>query len=162
VPEPSRTRRPAAGWPRAVATALLRTVSLYAFFAWVYVAAVAVVHPGDLPTAIVFGIRHDTFGAASLAVSVAAFLASLLSGPRRPPAEYVSVLLRNGGLYATAAWIYIAANSISHPATLHLRLTHFAPWPTEAQFGVACIGVAAACHVSRQLLCGPTPADEDV
>lgn len=144
-----------------MATAALRTVALYAFFVWVYVAAVAVIHPNDLPTPIVFGIRHDTLGAASLAVSVAAFLTSLLSGPRLSRVGYVSVLLRTGALYATAGWIYIAANSISHPATLHLRLTHFAPWPTEAQFGIASVSVAAACHLLLPLLRGTPPPEED-
>ena len=47
-------------------------------------------------------------------------------------------LLRTLRVYCTAGWIYIACNAVSHPRTLHMRLTHFYPWPTELMFGIAC------------------------
>ncbi len=32
-------------------------------------------------------------------------------------------------VFGFAGWIYIAENAVFHPQTLHLHLTHFAPWP---------------------------------
>ena len=59
--------------------------------------------------------------------------------------------LRAGRLYGFTGWAYIAGNSISHPETLSLRLTHFAPWPHEGDFGLICFVASAACHLALEL-----------
>jgi hypothetical protein len=38
-------------------------------------------------------------------------------------------------VFGLLGWIYIAAVALVHPETLHIRLTHFAPWPREDTFG---------------------------
>jgi hypothetical protein len=38
-------------------------------------------------------------------------------------------------VFGLAEWLYIAENAVSHPATLHMHLTHFASWPHENTFG---------------------------
>jgi hypothetical protein len=138
----------------------LRTVSLFTFLGWVYVAAVAVVHPERLPDPIVHwlsGPRHDTFGAVCFVVSVVTFVGYWLLTERRRPLGIARAIIRAGAWYGTAAWIYIAGNSISHPDTLHRQLTHFAGWPTEEQFALACFACSALCHFLLPLLPSPPP-----
>jgi hypothetical protein len=55
-------------------------------------------------------------------------------------------------LYAILGWTYVAANSLTHPETLHLHLTHFAPWPREGTFGLACFVLSAMCFFVAQLI----------
>ncbi|MEX0616727.1 MAG: hypothetical protein WD231_02840 [Candidatus Woykebacteria bacterium] len=38
-------------------------------------------------------------------------------------------------LFGLLGWLYIAANAVVHPQTLHMGLTHFASWPREDTFG---------------------------
>ncbi len=38
-------------------------------------------------------------------------------------------------IFGLLGWLYIAANSLVHPETLTIQLTHFAPWPREDTFG---------------------------
>jgi hypothetical protein len=70
---PSQARR-----ARAIVMAALRTLSLYSFLAWAYVAALAVFRPNDLPrplTRWAGGPRTDTFGEVCFAISFATFVA---------------------------------------------------------------------------------------
>lgn len=39
-------------------------------------------------------------------------------------------------LYPAAVWVYLGVNSLTHPETMRLGVTHFLSWPTE---GVAWI-----------------------
>ncbi|MBE3115498.1 MAG: hypothetical protein IMZ59_08300 [Actinobacteria bacterium] len=39
-------------------------------------------------------------------------------------------------IFGLLGWLYIAAVALVHPQTLHLQLTHFAPWPREDTFGM--------------------------
>jgi hypothetical protein len=54
--------------------------------------------------------------------------------------------------YTFAGWVYIAANAVVHPETLPLRLTHFAPFPREDTFGIACFGVSFLSFTAARLL----------
>jgi predicted Kef-type K+ transport protein len=47
-------------------------------------------------------------------------------------------ILRGIQLYAFAVWAYLAANSISHPGTMRMPLTHFVGWPHENTAAVGC------------------------
>jgi hypothetical protein len=44
-------------------------------------------------------------------------------------------LLRTVRLFGFLAWAYIAANSMTHPVTMKIHLTHLANWPHENTFG---------------------------
>ena len=71
---------------RRVRTAVLRTVCLYSFFGWLYVAAIAVARPDWLPAPITSwlgGPRRDTFGTLCFAISVVTFVALELDRSRR-------------------------------------------------------------------------------
>jgi hypothetical protein len=112
-----------------------------AFAGWVGVAAVAVVAPQQLST-VVLGTRLDTVGAVCFGVAAALLLAAaLLAGPGRVTRSLLATL----GVVATGGWLYIGANALHHPQTLHLGLTHFTRLPTEAQFGVACLALSVTC-----------------
>jgi hypothetical protein len=73
----------------------LRTLALYAFAAWVYIALVALVHPETLVlqlTHLTKWPHEDTFGEASFVVSVVCFYAHALlcdssSGRAHEPGE---------------------------------------------------------------------------
>jgi hypothetical protein len=56
--------------------------------------------------------------------------------------------------YALLGWAYIAANSITHPATLHLGLTHFASWPHERTFGIACFVLSGVLYLAARVAQG--------
>jgi hypothetical protein len=71
------------------------------------------------------------------------------------PADWRVVVLRAVLVHALIGWVYIAMNSLSHPWTLDLRLTHFSNWPHEGDFGAACFVIVLA---SAWLLGGLTGA----
>jgi hypothetical protein len=56
--------------------------------------------------------------------------------------------------YAFFGWAYVAANSVTHPATLRLQLTHLSAWPKEGSFGLACFVVSVVCFFLSQLTMG--------
>lgn len=64
-------------------------------------------------------------------------------------------VLTTVALYAFAGWAYIALNAVVHPDSLRLPLTHFADWPREDTFGVACFitsfGSALGLRILRAL-----------
>ena len=45
-------------------------------------------------------------------------------------------------IFGLLGWLYIAANSLVHPETLTIHLTHFAPWPREDTFGIVSFAVS--------------------
>lgn len=53
--------------------------------------------------------------------------------------------------YAFLGWAYVAANSVTHPETLRIHLTHFSRWPLEGTFALACFIVSAACFFVADL-----------
>jgi glycosyltransferase involved in cell wall biosynthesis len=65
-------------------------------------------------------------------------------------------LLRTTFLYGTLTWVYIALNSVTHPYTLAMPLTHFASWPLEGDVGSACFAMSAISFLALRTL----PADD--
>lgn len=64
------------GWARSVAILTTRTVAIYAFAAWVYVALVALILPDTLPLQLTHLWKHprtDTFGEVSFVVSLLSY-----------------------------------------------------------------------------------------
>lgn len=91
-----------AGRRRALLIATCRTVALYAFAAWVYVAFVALFAPQTLPlqlTHLASWPRTDTFGEVSFVVSLAAFWAYSVLRP--PGSSSWSPRGRRGGRRAS-------------------------------------------------------------
>jgi hypothetical protein len=92
------------------------------------------------------GLRTDTCGAVAfvvLAVSLATGryqrrerLRMEQSAPlaRRPGSGSRSAVLavsETVAVLSTGLVAYLSVNAVTHPATLAIRATHFAPWPTE-------------------------------
>jgi TRAP-type C4-dicarboxylate transport system permease small subunit len=62
---------------------------------------------------------------------------------------------------STGLVLYLSVNAVTHPATLGLQATHFAPWPTERALRVTAL-LLCICSVTilRYLLATPSvPAD---
>lgn len=89
---------------------------------------------------------------AGVADSASVFLGALRLAPHLYPGSTLVALLRTGFFYATLGWAYIAMNSVSHPWTLSLPLTHLASWPREGAFGVACFVLSLVCYLTLQAL----------
>jgi hypothetical protein len=132
--------------------AAAEVAALYGLLGWIYVAVYAAAFPDrlDHPIAAVLPIRRDTFGVLGFIVSSAA--ATMLRARtgrtwarRRPgPGErgWTRAVLHTVFGYGLAAWAYLCVNSLTHPWTIGMRLTHFVPWPTEGDTAVA--GFAAS------------------
>ena len=56
--------------------------------------------------------------------------------------------------YALLGWAYITANSITHPATLHLGLTRLASRPRERTFRIACFAVSGVLYLAAHVAHG--------
>ncbi|WP_059010416.1 hypothetical protein [Streptomyces specialis] len=142
----------------------LEVTAVHGLLGWLYVAAVAAVRPDDLtvPITSLLPLRRDTFGTCCFAASAAAAFA-LQAGarsplpwapdrPRRAPRPGpVDAALRTVLAYGLVVWAYLAVNSLTHPETIALRLTHFAPFPTEGATAVACFAASAAALVALRV-----------
>ena len=138
---------------------------LYGLLGWVYVAAYAAVFPNELnhPIAAVLPLRRDTFGVLAFAASATAATAlrartGYVWTRRRRQAErgWARSLLHTVFGYGLLAWVYLCVNSLTHPWTTGMRLTHFASRPSE---GSAAVFGFAASGLALFLLRGGAPAD---
>jgi hypothetical protein len=68
------------------------------------------------------------------------------------PIRTLEAILRTVAFYSFAGWAYIALNAVFHPVTLHLPLTHFAPWPHEDTFGALCFLASFSSALWWQIL----------
>jgi len=129
-----------------------------AFLVWAYVAAIAVWAPQDLPRRFdgTLPLRTDTTGALAFSASVLlALVVTLLYSqavPRARLARFISLFCTNGSLYCWAGWLYISCNSITHPYTLRLPLTHLVPWPDEGTFAIVCLFSGVGLSVGAVVL----------
>lgn len=130
--------------------AAARALQWAALACWMYVALVGIFTPRYLPLGFdgTLPIRTDTSGEAAFAASTCLLVLTSVFGSglfsTRGSARVIWSVARSLALHATAGWAYISANSISHPDTLHLPLTHFASWPTEGGFAIGCMVVAVS------------------
>jgi hypothetical protein len=131
--------------------AAAEVVALYGLLGWIYVAVYAAAFPNDLDHSIaaVLPIRRDTFGLLAFVASSAAATALRARGGRiwvrragGGRSGWTRAALHTVFGYGLLAWAYLCVNSLTHPWTLGMRLTHFAPWPTEG--GTAVAGFAAS------------------
>ncbi|MGO9333419.1 MAG: hypothetical protein ACLQCU_05090 [Acidimicrobiales bacterium] len=105
------------------------------------------------------GLRTDTSGVVAFAVLVITLAVSEIlrvsrrrtgapsAGARQVPMSSVGVVatgLAAAGLVAGIGLVvYLSVNTVTHPATLAMRATHFASWPTEGTLRVLALAVAA-------------------
>ena len=144
---------------RPVDRSFLEVAALFGLLGWLYAAACAAFRPGLLSkpiAAVPLNMHRDTFGAFSFAVSlVATFVLQVHSGSvyRRLAARpgVLDAALRTVVVFGLLAWVYVAVNSLTHPATVGHRLTHFAPWPTEGTVAVVCFAASAASLFALRL-----------
>lgn len=134
------------------------TAAVYGLLGWIYVAAYAATRPAALsqPISAVLPLRRDTFGCACFAVSaIAALCLQIGTGrvlARRPRGTSATdAALRTATGYALLVWVYLCVNSLTHPDTIGIRLTHFAAEPTEGETAVACYAASAAAFGALRL-----------
>ena len=111
---------------------------------WTLIAAVAAFHPTGLDALVAsfIPIRRDTFGVLCFAASAVWFVVAAVWRGRRYP------LRRAVRLFSGAAAVYLLVNVFSHPQTLCMPLTHFAPWPSEMTTLVIACGGFLISHVT--------------
>jgi hypothetical protein len=134
------------------------TAMVFGLLGWLYVAACAAVRPLEMsmPITALVPMRRDTFGCLCFAVS-AVFAGWLQVGtgrlfaPSRRGTSAVDALLRTAAGYALLVWIYLCVNSLTHPYTLGMRLTHFSAVPTEGATAVACFLLSFAAFLALRL-----------
>ncbi len=135
--------------PRTRATAEVAFV--YGLLGWIYIAAYAAAFPHDLSqhVAAVVPLRRDTFGVLAFAASaLAAITLQARTGRlwirrREPVRDLVHAVLNTVAGYGLLVWAYLCVNSMTHPWTLSMRLTHFFSWPSEGGTAVASYAASA-------------------
>jgi uncharacterized membrane protein YhaH (DUF805 family) len=120
----------------AVVLAAVETVALFGALVWSYVAVVAMVYPErlDIPLASWIPVRRDAVATLAFAVSVLAFFVSQWCRSAMPLAWWRTMLV-----YSAMVSVYLMGNSITHPATMNLPLTHLLSFPLERT--VLCISL---------------------
>ena len=145
--------------------AAAEVAALYGLLGWLYAAAYAAVFPNELnhPIAAVLPLRRDTFGILAFAASSAAATAlRARTGhvwtrrPRQAEGGWVRAVLHTVFGYGLLAWVYLCVNSLTHPWTTGMRLTHFSSWPSEGSTAV--FGFATSA-LALFLLRSAAPAD---
>jgi hypothetical protein len=132
---------------------------------WVSTCIVGSFRPADMADPYwraIPGLRTDTSGivafavcAVCLAVSEYLRLSRRHDSPQPESADAGRVPIRLAvlaaaetvALLSTVLVAYLSVNAVTHPATLALRATHLAPWPTEGTLRVMAL-VACVCSVS--------------
>lgn len=144
---------------KIVIRAAAETVMVAGLLGWVYVAVLAAARPDVLSMhiAAVVPLRRDTFGAVCLLCSAfAAFILRATTGTywvrRKGSRGVLDAALRTIVAYALFVWTYLCVNSVTHPRTTGMRLTHFSATPSEGTMAVACfVGATAALFTLRAL-----------
>jgi hypothetical protein len=151
--------RPQSGWTigLAVFSVLMDTAVVFGLLAWLYVATIGIVRPNDLPLRIVSSIpvRRDTTGIFCIGLSaVAYFFREALQPtgkagmPNSRSRTIARASLRTLFVYSTMVAIYLMVQTVTHPETLTMQLTHLLNWPTERPALV----VALLCSITSFIL----------
>jgi len=139
---------------------LLAVALVHGLLGWLYSAAWAAFRPNGLPAPVSswLPMRRDTFGVCCFAASALAFFLLQLSGERWPAVlpdrrdgGAAGAALRTLVVFPLLAWAYLCVNSLTHPCTIGLRLTHFASVPTEGKTAVCCYVVSAVALLALRL-----------
>jgi hypothetical protein len=132
---------------------------VFGLLGWIYVAACAAARPQDmsLPITAIVPLRRDTFGALCFVVSACAAVGLQVGTGRPLSRQYpgsgvLTALLRTAVGYGLLVWAYLCVNSLTHPYTIGMRLTHFSAFPAEGTTAVASFLLAAASFFGLRLL----------
>jgi hypothetical protein len=161
------------------AEALAAGLSYGAGLWWASVCLVASFRPNDLSAPYWSGVPHlrtDTSGIpAFLVVTVCLSTSEYLRLRRRQnapakPAQAVAggratplalAISETVGLLATGLVVYVSVNTVTHPATLGIRATHLAPWPTEGTLRVAALVLCVCSVTALRYLCAASTGGRD-
>jgi hypothetical protein len=143
---------------KRLARPLAETAMVYGLLGWLYVAASAAFRPDDMsaPITALVPMRRDTFGCLCFATS-ALCAAGLQIGtgrvlaPRRRGTGAAEAVVRTAAGYTLLVWVYLCVNSLTHPYTIAMRLTHFTAVPTEGATAVACFLLSIAAFLTLRL-----------
>jgi hypothetical protein len=111
-------------------------------------------------------LRTDATGVAAFALAAVSLVVtrylrlrrrSAAALQRHPPSRPVAVLAwqavaETATLLATAAFVYLSFNSVTHYATLSVQLTHLWPWPSEGTVRVIALGICAVSVAATRYL----------
>lgn len=131
--------------------AAAEVVLVYGLLGWIYVAAYAAAYPRELSEQIAAAVpmRRDTFGAMAFAASATAAIVlrartgQLWERRGAPVRGLIRAVLNTVAGYGLLVWAYLSVNSMTHPWTMPMQLTHFVPWPSEGSTAVACFAASA-------------------
>ncbi|MFZ0832472.1 MAG: hypothetical protein WAM92_05195 [Mycobacterium sp.] len=143
---------------RALLWALVDCAAVFGALGWVYGAATAVVSPDRLSVWVMswVPIRIDTLAVVGFCVSAVAYVVREIATSAGKCARWwnssrhaaVTTFLRTTFIYSTLVAIYLMANTIAHPETMAMPLTHYLAWPTEG----FTLGLALICSVASFFL----------
>lgn len=147
---------------------------------WASASLVASFRPDDLGAPYWSGLpalRTDTAGIAAFVAVAACFAVSEYlrlrrsrsptaphvdrEGPDEPSSRsqaaepvplFVLALAKTLAVLATGLVAYTSVNAVTHPATLQLRATHLATWPTESTLRVDALAVSACAVAALRYL----------
>ena len=159
--------RPARGGngQRLALEALAAGLAYGAGLCWAGTCLVASFRPGNLSAPYwsdVPALRTDTcgilaFAALAVCLTASGYLrlrrrrdAPVTPGPAALTGTAALLTLaasRTAVILATGLVAYLSVNAVTHPATLQIRATHLAAWPTEGTLRVAAL-LVCACSVT--------------
>lgn len=150
-------------------------VAYAAGLCWVSACFVATFHPNDLSSPYwrdLPQLRTDTCGIVAFFVSAVflgtseflrlqrrrGVLSTASPQARGLPNGWPLIVLATSetvAVMATGLVVYLSANAVTHPVTLGIQATHWAPWPTEGTLRVIMLGLCFASVTAwRYLLAG--------
>jgi len=109
-------------------------------------------------------LRTDTAGVIAFAVAIVSLAVSRYLQLRRRSGALPRPVARSSGVLAVLAMaetavflgtglvIYLSLNTVTHPETLRLQLTHLWPWPSEGTVRVIALGICLASVATRRYL----------
>ena len=109
-------------------------------------------------------LRTDTAGAIAFAVAIVSLtiskylqLSRRSGAPAQPMARSswvlaVQAMADTAVFLGTGLVIYLSLNTVTHPETLRLQLTHLWPWPSEGTVRVIALGICLAGAAVRRYL----------
>lgn len=146
---------------RLVVEAVIFGVAYSSILCWVTTCIVASFRVANLATPYwnaIRDLRTDTCGAAAfmtaaVCLAVSEYLrlrrvqnsaAELGTGAAGGSALAALAVAQAVAVLSTGLVAYLSINAVTHPATLALPATHFAPWPTEGTLRVLALGACLA------------------
>jgi hypothetical protein len=157
-----------------VLSVVVDTAVVFGALGWLYVAIIGVVRPNDLPFWIVswIPVRRDTVGIICFGLSATAYFLGGALEPSREAGMPNLVLpvygdgdrnatqargrscavarasLRTLFIYSTMTVIFLMVQTVTHPETLAMPLTHLLNWPTER----SAVVLALLCSIASFIL----------